>query len=91
MKFNVEKIIAHFGGRASLHQQLQRNGLKIALRSIDKWRERESIPQHWLAELVELGNETGNPLRLHTMTTESDNYTGNKPSASEPELDSILD
>jgi hypothetical protein len=46
------KLVDYWGGVAQLQRQMERNGWPIKAKTIQKWRERGSVPQHWLVRMA---------------------------------------
>lgn len=63
--FDVPRLIQRFGGRSQLHTRLVGRGFKKSIKMVEKWRERNRIPDRWLAEMITMANEEGKPLDLN--------------------------
>lgn len=63
-RFNVSDLIDHYGGVSQTTEALQSAGAKIKRRSVQKWRERGTIPADALATLLMHGLRKGELLSL---------------------------
>ena len=57
MRWNIDKILAHFNGPEDLHAQLKAAGYTLGIKTVKAWDRRGAIPAHWIAALLML---TGN-------------------------------
>lgn len=56
----VDELIKFFGGHAQLHRSLQAYNFKVPhVKTIHKWRDRNSIPTDRLADLAVLAHVSG--------------------------------
>ncbi len=62
---NIKQLIAHFGGRIELWRKLNARGVKISVKTIEKWGERKTIPSNRLAQLMDLALTLGRPLNIN--------------------------
>jgi hypothetical protein len=63
-KIDVTKLLLRFGGVSELWRRLSANGVDISVKTIEKWRERQSIPSARLAQLVRLSVIEGHKIDL---------------------------
>ena len=54
MNWNIEKIIADFGGVNDLHARLEAEGHDLSLRAVRQWKRRNAISAQWLLVLLNL-------------------------------------
>lgn len=78
-KFDVARLINRFGGRTRLYERLRERGHDISIKAIEKWRERGRISQDWLAELIVMAAEEGNPLDLQAYLVRSTDQPTEQP------------
>lgn len=61
---DTEALVKRFGGTAHLTRRLQRRGLQVSYKGVEKWRERGRMSSDWLGELALMAAEENRPLRL---------------------------
>jgi len=66
--FDVQRLVEHFGGKASLHAKLVGAGMKLNIRTIEQWLYRKRIPATVLATMLRLSVTDGQPLDLAAFT-----------------------
>jgi len=61
---DVDALIKRFGGPTQTARRLQRRGLQVTVKTVQKWRERGRVSSDWLGELALMAAEERRPLRL---------------------------
>lgn len=61
---NVHRLLAHFGGVPELWHKLNDSGVSISVKTIEKWRERNTIPTPRLVQLCLLQRRLGGFLNI---------------------------
>lgn len=72
-RFDIRKLVAHFGGRAELHRRLDARGFKLSVKTIEKWMERDNIPANRIVQLLELAQHERRPLNLNNFVRSTPN------------------
>lgn len=65
-RLNTRSLVAHFGGRIELWRRLEARGVKLSVKTIEKWMERDNIPVSRIVQLMELAQHEGRPLDLNS-------------------------
>lgn len=63
-RIDVTALLARFGGVPDLCRRLNNAGVAISVKTVEKWRERQSIPSPRLIQLIELAVLEGQPIAL---------------------------
>jgi hypothetical protein len=63
-RIDVARLLTRFGGVPELCRRLNANSVAISIKTVEKWRERQSIPSPRLIQLVELASREGQPIAL---------------------------
>jgi hypothetical protein len=63
-KIDVNKLLLRFGGVSELWHKLAAQDQKVSIKTIEKWRERESIPSARLVQLISLSKIEGAKIDL---------------------------
>lgn len=70
VRFNAVALIEHFGGAAALYDILCSMGCSCKRRTVDKWRQRGSIPSDVLAAMMLYAARGGDNLDLNRFLLE---------------------
>ena len=62
--FSAQRLIEHHGGIAALQHQFRQYGWDVKYRTIQKWRERGSIPPKYLARIALMAKQSRRKLDL---------------------------
>ncbi len=70
-RLDIRQLVAHFGGRIELWRRLEARGIKLSVKTIEKWTERDNIPASRLCQLMELAQHQGRALDLNNFILRS--------------------
>ncbi len=86
MSFDIDRLIADFGGPTKLAEDFNRifPNEPLSRAAIYKWRERGSIPASYIARISEVASSLGRPFNIHaySVNTISNNPSGANSPAS---------